>query len=51
MFLGENVDMELTVHAQVVAADIMGNGVLITFEDGKCALYSADLLFASVERA
>ena len=28
----------------VISADRIGRGVVITFDDGKCALYSSDLL-------
>ena len=38
--------------AHIVAAERLSkNGVIITFEDGKCAVYSASLLHAMFSQA
>jgi hypothetical protein len=36
---------------RIVEADRMDGGVLITFDDGKCALYSASVLYATFSQA
>ena len=41
---------ESTPH-RVRSVELFRNGVIITFADGKCALFSADLLYASLSQA
>jgi len=36
---------------QVCAAELYRDGILVTFADGKCALFPADLLYASLPQA
>jgi hypothetical protein len=36
---------------QVCAVELYRNGILITFADGKCALFPSDLLYASLPQA
>jgi hypothetical protein len=36
---------------RVVSAERLEKGVIITFDDGKCALYSASLLHATFPQA
>jgi hypothetical protein len=36
---------------QVCAVELYRDGILITFADGKCALFPADLLYASLPQA
>jgi hypothetical protein len=35
----------------VRSAELFRNGIIITFADGKCALFSADLLYAALSQA
>jgi hypothetical protein len=43
--------METLSKARVVAADTLDGSLIITFADGKAALYPADLLFAIFPQA
>jgi hypothetical protein len=36
---------------RVVDAERLGGGVIITFDDGKCAVYSAPLLYSILSNA
>jgi hypothetical protein len=36
---------------RLLEAEILGGGVIITFDDGKCAIYSASLLYATFDQA
>jgi hypothetical protein len=38
-------------HCRVSSAELFKNGIIITFTDGKCALFPADLLYASLPQA
>jgi hypothetical protein len=37
--------------SQVRFVELVREGVIITFSDGKCALFSADLLYATLSQA
>ncbi|MFZ0743310.1 MAG: hypothetical protein WAM85_02840 [Terracidiphilus sp.] len=43
--------METTSTPQIVAAERMGGGIFIEFDDGKSALYPALLLYGSLHQA
>ena len=43
--------METQSTSQIACVDTMDGGVLVEFEDGKCALYSASLLRATLPQA
>ena len=43
--------MEAQSTSQIACVDTMDGGVLVEFEDGKCALYSASLLRATLPQA
>ena len=43
--------MEARPAPRLVSADRFNNGLLITFDDGKCAFYSSDLLRAVFSQA
>jgi hypothetical protein len=43
---GHNLEMEENNTPRIIEALRMKDGVLITFEDGKSAIYSAALLYA-----
>jgi len=43
--------METQPTSQIACVDTMDGGVLVEFEDGKCALYSASLLRATLPQA
>ena len=36
---------------RIKSADVLTNGILISFDDGKCALYSTELLRAALPDA
>ena len=40
-----------STHYGIDSADIMTGGLLIAFEDGRCALYPADLLLSVFSQA
>lgn len=35
---------------RIVDVDQLENGILVSFEDGACALFDADFLYAQVEK-
>ena len=43
--------MEIQSTSQIVCVDRMHGGILLEFEDGKCALYPASLLRAVLPQA
>jgi len=43
--------MESATHSRVKYAEIVSRGIVITFADGKCALFPADLLYATLPQA
>lgn len=43
--------MENPSAVRLVAADRLSGGLIIMFDDGKCAFYSADLLHITLDRA
>jgi hypothetical protein len=43
--------MEPTAAPRVIYAERLNGGVIITFDDGKCALYSASLLHVTFSQA
>jgi hypothetical protein len=43
--------METYPIPRVVFAERLDGGVVVTFEDGKCALYSAALLYLQLDQA
>jgi hypothetical protein len=43
--------MERPSEPYILAADKLANSLLITFEDGKCAVFSASLLYATLPLA
>jgi hypothetical protein len=43
--------MQTTAPPRIVAAERMGEGVFVEFDDGKSALYSASLLYTSLRLA
>jgi hypothetical protein len=43
--------METQGAPHVISADRISRGVVITFDDGKCALYSSDLLRGTFPQA
>jgi hypothetical protein len=43
--------METPLQSQVKYAELVGGGLIITFADGKCALFPADLLYATLPQA
>jgi hypothetical protein len=43
--------MERLSEPIILAADKLANAVLVTFEDGKGAIYSASLLYATLPQA
>ena len=38
-------------HCRVRFVELVREGLIITFSDGKCALFSADLLYTSLSQA
>jgi hypothetical protein len=45
------VCMETGSQSRVRYAEIVGRGLIITFTDGKCALFPADLLYSTLPQA
>jgi hypothetical protein len=45
------VSMEPHSQHVVKYAERIGGGIMITFADGKCALFTADLLYATLPKA
>ncbi|WP_263385623.1 hypothetical protein [Granulicella arctica] len=43
--------METPSAPRIVSAERLNGGVIIAFEDGKCAVYSAALLYATFSHA
>jgi hypothetical protein len=43
--------METQIVPQVAWAERIGNGIIVTFDDGKCGVYSAALLYATFSQA
>jgi hypothetical protein len=43
--------MEYPLDHRVIAAERLEEGVVITFEDGRCAIYSASLLYETLPQA
>jgi hypothetical protein len=43
--------METGSQSNVKYAEIVGRGLIITFTDGKCALFPTDLLYATLPQA
>jgi hypothetical protein len=43
--------MESGPQSGVKYAEIVGRGIIITFADGKCALFPADLLYSTLPQA
>jgi hypothetical protein len=43
--------MEPSSSHRVVAAERLNGGVIITFDDGKCAFYTASLLHSNLAQA
>jgi hypothetical protein len=43
--------METQIVPHVVWAERIGNGIIVTFNDGKCAVYSAVLLYTAFSQA
>lgn len=50
MFNASLTSMDESSH-HVCAAELFRNGIIITFADGKSALFPADLLYASLSQA
>jgi len=46
-----NPSEETHPEPRIVEADRLNSGVVITFDDGRCALYSASLLYANLDAA
>jgi hypothetical protein len=44
-------NMETQPHHKVSYAERAGGGIVITFNDGKCALFPADLLYSTLPHA
>ena len=38
-------------HSRIKHADLVASGIVIAFEDGKCALFPSDLLYATLPQA
>ena len=49
--MGDHFNMETQTNPIVVSAEKFARGVVITFDDGKSALYSASLLHAIFPQA
>jgi hypothetical protein len=45
------VSMETGSQSRVKYAELVGRGLIITFADGKCALFPADLLYSTLPQA
>lgn len=43
--------MEVPFETRILAAEKLGNRVLIAFDDGQCAVFSASLLHATIPQA
>lgn len=43
--------MDTQTDSRIISADRTSNGIIVTFEDGKCALYSTTLLHAMFSQA
>jgi hypothetical protein len=43
--------MKTDPQPRIVEAERMTDGILITFEDGKCAVFSSPLLYATLPQA
>ncbi len=43
--------MKTPFSPHLLAAERLNGGVIITFDDGKCAVYSASLLYATLDQA
>ncbi len=43
--------MEAHSEPRILSADRLDNSVLIAFDDGRCAVYSAALLYATLSQA
>jgi hypothetical protein len=43
--------MKNPLAVRISSVDRLNDGVIITFDDGKCALYSTDLLYATLDQA
>ncbi len=43
--------MQMSAPPRIVTAERMGDGILIEFDDGKSALYSASLLYSALPLA
>jgi hypothetical protein len=43
--------MQTDHQPRIVYAERLNDGVIITFDDGKCAVYSASLLYANFPQA
>jgi len=46
-----NLSVAESIPYRVRSVELFRNGVIVTFADGKCALFSADLLYASLSEA
>ena len=44
-------DMGKNVKPQIQSAERFGGDLIITFQDGLCAIYSAQLLFSIIDQA
>ena len=43
--------MEKAAISEIVFSERLGNGIVITFDDGRCVLYSAELLNVMIPQA
>jgi len=43
--------MDTHTDSRIISADRRSNGIIVTLEDGKCALYSTTLLHAMFSQA
>jgi hypothetical protein len=47
----DNPAMETTADPRLISAERLDNALVITFDDGRCGLYSASLLYSILPQA
>jgi hypothetical protein len=48
---GSSFTMSMVPEPRIVSADRMDDSVIVTFDDGRCAIYSASLLYTVLPQA
>jgi hypothetical protein len=43
--------MDTSADPRIISCDRMGSGIVVSFDDGRSALYSAALLYATLHQA